>query len=381
VKILVTGGAGFIGSHTADALMERGHQVRVLDNLQEPTHKNGKPDYLSPDAEFLPGDIRVKRDLESALRGVDVVYHFAAYQDYLPDFSTYYHVNDVGTALLYEIIVEQGLPISKVIVASSQAVYGEGEYRCPECRAVFHPDPRPVEQLRRGLWEHLCPACGIPMTYLPAKEETHNPQNQYAISKYAQEITALHLGKRYGIPTVALRYSIVQGPRQNFHNAYSGACRVFSLCSYFGRPPVLYEDGQQMRDYVDVRDIVEANLLVLEKSEADYRAYNVGGGNGWTVLELARMIAREFGRSTDISPSGKFRFGDTRHALSDINSLNELGWEPRYTPQESVREYAYWLKEQVDVDDIIEHVQNEMESLGVVQAVERGVGEKLVRQT
>jgi len=228
MKILVTGGAGFIGSHTVDALLEKGYEVKILDNLQFPVHLKGKPAYIPKEAEFIFGDVRDKRTLEYALSEVEAVYHFAAYQDYLPDFSTYFDVNCVSTALLYEIIVEKKLPIRKVIVAASQAVLGEGLYHCPE-HGEMVPDIRLESQLSKGDWEHHCPNCGQYMQYLPTPEHKINPQNQYAISKYTEESIAINLGKRYGIPSVAMRYSIVQGPRQSFYDAYSGALRIFSL--------------------------------------------------------------------------------------------------------------------------------------------------------
>src|SRR5437016_1742539 len=283
MKILVTGGAGFIGSHTVDALLAAGHDVRILDSFEKPVHLKGRPADLAEDAEVLEGDVRVKEDWERALTGVEAVYHLAAYQDYLPDFSKFFHVNSVGTALLYEVVVERKIPLRKVVVASSQAVYGEGKYRCGNLRCPWAtrgeaclPDLRPLQQLVGGHWDHRCPACGEVLGPQPTDESVVNPQNQYALSKYAQELTALHLGKRYGIPTVAMRYSIVQGPRQSFYNAYSGACRIFCLSYFLGRRPVVYEDGRQIRDFVNIRDVVAANLLVLE-SAADDRVFNVGG--------------------------------------------------------------------------------------------------------
>ena len=277
MRILITGGAGFIGSHTADALIAKGHQVRLLDNLQQPVHLKGKPAYLAREAEFIYGDVRDRQVLAYALQDVDAVYHFAAYQDYLPDFSTYFDVNSVGTARIYELIVERKLPIQRVVVASSQAVLGEGLYECgAHGRTV--PDIRLEQQLRRGDWEHHCAQCGAVMKPLPTPESSINPQNQYALSKHSTESIAVHLGRRYGIPSVAMRYSIVQGPRQSFYNAYSGAMRIFALHLYFNRPPVIYEDGGQLRDYVNVQDVVAANLLVLDDARADHQVFNVGGG-------------------------------------------------------------------------------------------------------
>ena len=236
---LVTGGAGFIGSHTADALLARGCEVRILDSLQPRVHPKGKPPHLPAEAEFIQGDVANREDLARALEGVKYVYHLAAYQDYLPDFSTFIHVNTESTALLYELLVEKDYPVEKVVVASSQAVYGEGRYTCEKCGDVY-PGLREEPQLRRADWELKCPECGCAVQWQTTGEGRVNPKNQYAVSKYAQEMIAITLGQRYQIPTVGMRYSIVQGPRQSFFNAYSGACRIFSLSLHFGQSPLVY---------------------------------------------------------------------------------------------------------------------------------------------
>jgi len=280
MRCLVTGGAGFIGSHTVDALLERGHNVRILDNLSKPVHLKGKPIYLPDDAEFMLGDVRNKDDWEKALDGIDAVIHLAAYQDYLPDFSTFFYINAVGTALMYEVIVEKKLDIQKIVVASSQAVYGEGKYRCAKCNRIKYPGIRSEEQLKRRSWELTCDECGHILNAMWTNENRVNPQNQYAISKYTQEITSIHIGKRYSIPTSCLRYSIVQGPRQSVYNAYSGACRIFSLSMFFDKAAPVYEDGHQKRDFVNIHDVVAANLTVLDSAKANYRVFNVGGGEG-----------------------------------------------------------------------------------------------------
>lgn len=369
MRILVTGGAGFIGSHTVDRLVEGGHEVRILDSLEKPVHTTGPPAYLNPAAEFVRGDVTRRDDLLPALDDIDAVIHLAAYQDYLPDFSKFFRVNATGTALIYELIVEKRLPVRKVVVASSQAVYGEGLHRCPNGHEA-HPSLRPEARLRAGRFEVSCPACGEDTTWLPTPHDVVNPQNQYALSKHSQEQIAIQIGRRYEIPSVAMRYSIVQGPRQSFYNAYSGACRVFCLSLYVDRVPPIYEDGQQVRDFVNIHDVVDANLVALENPEADYRCFAVGGDHAYTVAEFARIVGRAFDREIDPVPSGMYRFGDTRHIYSDVTPLRRLGWSPRRAAEESVAEYVAWLREHGDVEDILAHAEKQMKAMGVVREVQ-----------
>lgn len=365
MHILITGGAGFIGGHLADALLARGHRVRLLDNLQPPVHRNGKPVYAAPGAELMVGDVRNMADWERALDGVDAVFHLAAYQDYLPDFSTFFHVNTTGTALLYEAIVAKKLPVKKIVVASSQAAYGEGKYLDANGSAVF-PDIRPRAQLERGQWDFV--SAGKPLQPQWTDESRVNPQNQYAISKYTQELVALNLGRRYEIPSVCMRYSIVQGPRQSLYNAYSGACRIFSLAYKFDRQPVIYEDGRQIRDFVNIEDVVAANILVMETPSADYRCFNVGGDRAWTVLEFAKLAADVWGRNFEANITSEFRFGDTRHIMSDVSALKSLGWKPTRDCRYSLETYRQWLDSQDASEEILEHSYRRMRQLNVVQS-------------
>lgn len=371
MRILITGGAGFIGSHTADALLKRGHQVRVLDSLEPPVHpKREVPAYLDERIEFARGDVRDAKILLEALRGCDAVYHLAAFQDYLPIFSRFFDVNVTSTALIYELILREKLPIKKVIVASSQAALGEGLYLDADGKKVL-PDIRSDEQLSKGVWECQAPV-GFrgPLKWQNTDETIANPQNQYGISKIAEEKVALHLGKRYNIPSVAMRYSIVQGPRQSFYNAYSGACRVFCLSFHQNVDPMIYEDGQQIRDFVNVLDVVDANLRVLDDQRADYEMFNIGGGKPYTVAQFASVVAEIFGKKDyQPRPCGKYRFGDTRHICSDITKLRKLGWEPKRSVYDSVEAYQSWLDQADSAADILAYCQKQMAALNVVRDV------------
>lgn len=343
-KILVTGGAGFIGSHTVDALIKKGYSVRILDSLAKPVHMFGKPIYLNKEAEFVIGDVRNRRSWEKSLKGIDAVYHLAAYQDYLPNFGKYFDVNAKGTALLYEIIVEKNLPVQKIIVASSQSVYGEGKYKCKNGHDVY-PEQRSSINLKKKRWDFVCPEDGFPLVPQWVEESMEiNPHNQYGISKYAQEKIGIDLGKRYDIPTVALRYSIVQGSRQSPFNLYSGALRIFVVNLLAGVSPTIYEDGNQIRDFVNIRDVVAANILVLEKKKANYQVFNVGGGKQWKVIDFYNEVAKELHSNIQPILDGSFRVGDTRHIMSSIENIKQLGFYPRYDVRMSIKDYSEWVQ-------------------------------------
>ena len=366
MRILVTGGAGFIGSHTCDRLLSLGHDVVALDALNPPVHRDAQPAFLSPDVDFYQGDVRNRDLLRNLLRRVDAVYHFAAYQDYLPDFSRFSEVNVVSTALLYEIIVAERLDLARIVVASSQSAMGEGLYWCPADGEQL-PGMRPESALAASQWDVPCPQCGGPLEMRATPERVSNPQNVYGMSKLAEEMVAVNLGRRYDIPTVALRYSIVQGPRQSVYNAYSGACRIFCLSYLLGRAPVLYEDGGALRDYVNIDDVVNANVLVLSDDRAAGRVFNVGGGKAVSTKEFSDIVMRQYGSDKPGMVTGEYRFGDTRHILSDISALRALGWEPRRTPAESVAAYADWLQGMDGLDGVLAEADARMRALGVVR--------------
>ncbi len=395
---LVTGGAGFIGSHTVDLLLRKGYGVRILDSLQPRVHPQGKPSFLPPEAEFICGDVANREDLGRALQGVDYVFHLAAYQDYMPDFSQFIRTNTESAALMFELAIanRKRYPVRKIVFASSQSVSGEGAYLCPACAdgvrvpsiqeqliagvspvdelppgAVHVPGPRPIEQLKRGDWEIRCPVCRGNMEPLLVQEGTISPSTAYAISKYAIELLADRLGRRYGIPTVCLRYTYAQGPRNSFYNAYSGVTRRFALRILHNLPPVVYEDGRQLRDYINVRDVARANVLVMEDERADNEVFNVGGGRAVTVMEIARMMLRAFGSDLEPVVAGEFRLGDTRHTVSDISRLRTLGWEPAIPVEDNVAEYVDWIRGQSGSEHYLEEAEKVMRQRGVLLRVER----------
>ena len=327
----------------------------------------GEPGRLpGPEVDFYQGDVRNRELLANLLRRVDAVYHFAAYQDYLPDFARFSEVNIVSTALMYEIIVAERLNIGRVVVASSQSAMGEGLYRCPADGDQL-PGMRTEAALAAAQWDIPCPQCGGPLEMRVTPEHVSNPQNAYGMSKYGEEMVAVNLGRRYAIPSVALRYSIVQGPRQSVFNAYSGACRIFCLSYRQGRPPTAYEDGGAIRDYVNINDVVDANVLVLDDERAAGNVYNVGGGTAVTTKAFADIVMRQYGSDVPSKITGEYRFGDTRHILSDISALRKLGWEPRRTPVDSVRAYAEWLAGMDDLDGVLDQANAQMRALGVVR--------------
>jgi len=373
-RVLVTGGAGFIGSHTVDLLLENGYEVRIIDSLQPRVHPRGKPAYIPDDVEFIKGDVANRADMERALEGMDYVFHLAAYQDYLPDFSTFIHTNTESTALIFELAVSDRdrFPLRKIVVASSQSVSGEGKYSCDAEGTVLYPDPRVPDQLQRGEWEITCPACGSTTTPLLLDEATcSHPGTTYGISKYAIELLAFNLGRRYGIESAAMRYTYVQGPRNSFFNAYSGIARRFAMRIRAGLPPVCYEDGAQRRDYVNVRDVARANLIALENPRSNGLALNVGGGRAVTVLEFARMMLDASGSTLDPSVPGEYRLGDTRHTVSDLTRMRSLGWEPQVPVEENVRQYLDWLDTQVGTNEYLVEAERVMKEMGVVRQADR----------
>jgi dTDP-L-rhamnose 4-epimerase len=368
-RALVTGGAGLIGSHVADLLRREGWSVRVLDNLEPQTHRKGKPAWIADDAEFIEGDVVDRETIASALGDIDVVFHQAAYGGYMPEIAKYVRVNSFGTAQMLEIIREQDLPIKKIVVASSQAVYSEGAATCPEHGLIF-PDVRPVEQLQHGDWSVHCPICQAVTTSAPTPERAPvGGETVYGLTKVDQEKLVLLWGKQIGIPTVALRYSCTYGPRQSIFNPYTGVIAIFCTRLLNDLPPVLYEDGEQTRDFSFVEDIARANLLAAESDKLDGLPVNVGSGEGVSIRQVAEQISDALDIHIVPEVNGEFRPGEMRHLTSGMERIRAAGYAPQVDLATGIRRYLDWIRQQADVRDYFSEAANILRSKGIVHRV------------
>jgi len=368
LNVLVTGGAGFIGSHLVDALIARGHNVRVLDLLVPQVHDR-VPTYLNPEAELISGDVCDPQTVSRALIDIDAVFHQAAevgVGQSMYEIQRYVRANDLGTAVLLEAMVEQR-PFKKLVVASSMSIYGEGAYKCEQCGPIF-PKLRRPEQLLARRWEVECPVCLGELTpALTDEDKPLFPTSVYAVTKQDQEQYSLIVGHAYNIPTVALRYFNVYGTRQALSNPYTGVCAIFSARLLNDQKPLIFEDGEQTRDFVHVSDIVQANLLALETNSADYQAVNVGTGKPTSVKQINRLLAKGLGKDLDPKIVGKYREGDIRHCVADISRARKLlGYEPRIHLEQGIPELLVWVREQ-SAKDQVEQATTELESRQLVR--------------
>ncbi len=369
---LVTGGAGLIGSHIVDAARAEGWQVRVLDSLERQTHPNGKPAWVAGDVEFMAGDVRRRSDWERALDGVDIVFHEAAYGGYMPEIAKFIHVNSYGTALMLETVRNRNLPIRKIVMASSQAVYNEGAYRCPE-HGHFYGQTRPVAQLERGDYEVHCPICGRHSTPVPTDEAAPmGGENVYAISKADQERLLVSFGRSTGLPVVALRYSCTYGPRQSLYNPYTGVIAIFCTRLMNDLSPVVYEDGRQSRDLVFVEDVARANMLVATDDRSDGGVFNVGTGNAVAIGELASTLAGHLGKAIAPSIPGEFRPGEMRALISDISKLEAIGYSPQVDLSEGVARYLEWIADQGDIGEYFSAAEKRLRARNIVKKAAAG---------
>ena len=369
-KILVTGGAGFIGSHLVDLLVKKGNEVVILDNLDPQVHPSSKePVYLNKEAAFIKGDVRTAKDIAKAIDGCEVVFHEAAAVGVGQSMYQINHYTDVsvrGTAMLWDYIVNNDVPIKKFVVAASMSSYGEGLYECPSC-GLLEPSLRSEKQMKKGDWEVKCPSCKSIVKKVPTPEtKTQHCNSVYALNKKDQEEMSLIIGKTYGIPTVALRYFNVFGTRQSLSNPYTGVAAIFLSRVKNNNNPVVYEDGNQTRDFVSVYDVANANFQVMKSSNADYQVLNVGSGVPISISEVAETIIELHNSDVKVEITNKFRKGDIRHCFADNSKIkSKLKWKPTISFKEGLKEIIEWSAS-VEATDKFEEATKELRDKGLI---------------
>lgn len=367
-KALVTGGAGLIGSHLVDLLMERGYEVTILDSLEPQTHPNGKPNWVNPKAKFIQGSVLNDADIQRALEGVQFVFHQAAFGGFTDKVSKYIDVNVTGTARIFEQIATGKFPVQKVVVASSQAVYAEGAYSCRQHGQEF-PAVRSLEQLKQKQWEPLCPQCAVPLKpELTPETKRRDAESPYSLSKEFEERVALTAGKQFEIPVAALRYGVTYGPRQSIFNPYTGVVSIFSTRILNALPPLVYEDGKQTRDFVYVKDVAKANLFVMENESANGQVFNVGTGKATDIAWLARTLAGIYGRAIEPELPGQFRFGDVRHILLNPAKLSALGFWASSSLEQGLEQYAAWISTQGKIEEYFSSAYENLKKSRIVMS-------------
>jgi len=366
----VTGGAGFVGSHLVDALIKKGHDVTIFDNLDSQIHPNcNPPTYLNKDAEFVLGDVRSGSALLKALKGKDVVFHQAAVVGIgqsMYEIKRYVDVNTLGTANLLNIIVNKKLDIKKLIVASSMSIYGEGKYRCRNCGEIS-PSERRIDNLSQHRWEMICEQCENEAIPIPTDENKPLQSTSiYSITKKDQEEMCLCIGRAYNVPTVALRYFNVYGPRQSLSNPYTGVMAIFGTRLLNDNSPLIYENGLQTRDFVHVSDIVKANILCMEKEEANYQIFNVGTGKAVSVLEVANLLADKLGKNIVSVVVNKYRKGDIRHCFADTSKIQKLlDFKTEIMLTNGIYQLIEWMKTQQSIDKV-DKATSELSGKGLI---------------
>ncbi len=372
-RVLITGGAGFVGSHLADALLAEGCHVTAFDNLEPQVHgqRGERPAYLSDDVCLVRGDVRDGRQLAEALRRADVVVHLAAMVGVgqsMYQIQRYTDVNTMGAATLLQLLAEQQGSVRKLIVASSMSVYGEGAYDCPACGEIA-PRLRPERQLMERQWEARCPTCGERLRPKPTAEgKPLYPSSIYAINKRDHEEMFLAFGSAYHVPVVALRFFNIYGSRQALSNPYTGAAAIFCSRMMNHQPPLIYEDGQQLRDFVHVSDVTQACSLAIRRSEADGQVLNVGCGRPLSIGQVAAILAQTLGWRGGAEVTGKYRAGDIRHCYADISRAQELlGFKPKVTFERGVHELVDWVGRQKRIRDDVAAATLELSERGLVR--------------
>jgi len=363
--VLVTGGAGFIGSFLVDHLIGQGRSVRIFDNLEAQVHRGKKPRYLHPKAEFIKGDVRDYEHFAKALENVDVVYHLAArvgvgQSNY--EIKHYTDVNIGGTANLLDIVVNKGTSVKKIILAASMSSYGEGMYRCPQC-GIIQPPLRHVVRAGRKQWDVYCPTCGNTLAPVPTTEEAKLTNNSiYSLTKSFQEQMVMHVGNMYQLPVVSLRFFNVYGPRQSLSNPYTGVAAIFVSRLKHNKPPIIYEDGKQTRDFVSVHDVVRALVSAAESQAANFESMNIGSGKATTIMQIAQTLAALLGKTIQPTISQKFRKNDVKHCFADIAKAKRLlRWAPTVSLEQGLRELIDWSTKEA-AEDLFEKAEHELKA-------------------
>jgi dTDP-L-rhamnose 4-epimerase len=369
---LVTGGAGLIGSHLSDLLLAEGWRVRILDCLEPQTHAGVVPAWIPPAAELVIGDVRQAETLAAALEGVDTVFHLAAYGGYMPEIAKFVDVNSLATARLLELVRDRSLPVRKLVLASSQAVYVEGAVECAT-HGIRFPRPRDPADLAAGRFEVRCPDCCRFSPPAPTPESAPTGgETVYALTKLDQERLVLTWSRQVGIPAVALRFACTYGPRQSVLNPYTGVIAVFCTRLLSGLPPVLYEDGEQTRDLCYVGDIARGLLLAAGADAWDGRAVNLGTGRPTSIRAVAETLAGVLG--VDIAPElhGEYRPGEMRALTPDITLARVAGFEPAVELADGIARYVEWIRGQGDIQERFAESLALLRRRGMVQSVRGG---------
>lgn len=374
-NILITGGAGFIGSNLTKKLVSKGYCITILDNLSKQIHgKDQKSELYNSIKEistFILGDVCNEEDWKKALKGQDAVIHLAAETgtgQSMYEISRYNDVNILGTSHLLDFLANNKNSVKKLIIASSRSIYGEGKYKC-ENHGVVYPNERVASNMMKGKFDLFCDVCGGELDVIPTDENSKiHPSSIYGITKQQQEQMILLMGKSLGIPAVALRYQNVYGPGQSLSNPYTGILSIFSTRMLNGNDIDIYEDGEESRDFVFIDDVVEATILALEKEEANHQIFNVGSGEVTTVSQVANSLKSLYNSNANISIGGSFRLGDIRHNYADLNKIkNLLGFTAKFDFQTGISRFVDWVKTQEVKEDKYEQSLNELKNKGLIK--------------
>ena len=374
-NILISGGAGFIGSNLTKKLVSKGYNITILDNLSKQIHgKDQKSELYNSIKEistFILGDVCNEEDWKKSLKGQDAVIHLAAETgtgQSMYEISRYNDVNILGTSHLLDFLANNKNSVKKLIIASSRSIYGEGKYKC-ENHGVVYPNERVASNMMKGKFDLFCDACGSELNLMPTDENSKiHPSSIYGITKQQQEQMILLMGKSLGIPAVALRYQNVYGPGQSLSNPYTGILSIFSTRMLNGNDIDIYEDGEESRDFVFIDDAVEATILALEKEEANHQIFNVGSGETTSVSQVANSLKKLYDSNVNISIGGSFRLGDIRHNYADLNKIkNLLGFTAKFDFQTGISRFADWVKTQEVKEDKYEQSLNELKNKGLIK--------------